>query len=60
MSACQQAKARRRQMANNYAHLCPKKRPNYKQSDAATSARRLAETIRRENERKQRKGAKKA
>jgi hypothetical protein len=56
MSAAQQAKARRRQMANNYAHLSPRDRPNYKQRDAATSARRLAETVRREQERKQRKG----
>lgn len=54
MSAAQQAKARRRQMANNYAHLCERKRPNYKRMDAATSAARLARTIARENERRMR------
>lgn len=45
MSAAQQAKARRRQAANNYAHLSPKQRPNYKRRDAATSARHLAKLV---------------
>lgn len=54
MSACQQAKARRRQMRQNYDHLSPKQRPNYKMMDAATSAARLQRTIQRENERRMR------
>lgn len=45
MSAAQQAKARRRQMTNNMGHLAKGKRPNYRRSDAATSARRLATLV---------------
>lgn len=54
MSAAQQAKARRRQMANNYAHLPVRERPKYKQRSAAASAARLARVVSREQERKQR------
>jgi len=45
MSAAQQAKARRRQMASNYSHLSPRERPNYKQRSAEASARHLAKVI---------------
>lgn len=41
MSACQQAKRRRRQMMSNYSHLPVRKRPNYKMRDPETSARHL-------------------
>lgn len=53
------AKRRRRQAKQNFNHLHTSQRPNYKKTDAGTSARRLYETVRRENERKQRKGSKK-
>lgn len=36
---------RAKQAANNYGHLCPRQRPNYKKRDAATSARRLQKAI---------------
>ena len=55
MSAAQQAKARRRQMANNYNHLAPRQRPNYKRRDAATSARHLAKVIATERRMSQKK-----
>lgn len=53
MSACQQAKRRRRQMANNMNHLAVRQRPNYKRRDAATSARRLAALVATENRMRQ-------
>lgn len=56
MSACQQAKRRRKQMANNYSHLPPRMRPYYKQRDAATAAARLQRLIQRERDRKARGG----
>lgn len=33
---------RARQAAQNFNHLAPRQRPNYKKRDAATSARHLA------------------
>lgn len=36
---------RYKQALNRYAHLTPRQRPNYKQRDAAASARRLAAQI---------------
>lgn len=45
MSTACQAKARRRQAANGYKNLPPRKRPNYKMRSAEASARRLAALI---------------
>lgn len=45
MSATCQAKARRRQAANNYAHLPPRLRPNFKKRSAEASARHLAKVL---------------
>lgn len=53
MSAAQQAKARRREMASNYAHLAPRQRPNYKQRDADASRRHLEKLIATERRIKQ-------
>jgi len=39
MSAAQQAKARRREMRNNYDHLPPRMRPYYKKRDMETARR---------------------
>lgn len=36
---------RYKQALNRYGHLAPRQRPNYKQRDAAASARRLAQQI---------------
>lgn len=36
---------RRRQAANNFAHLSPRERPNYKKRDAATSAAHNAKLL---------------
>lgn len=36
---------RYKQALNRYSHLAPRQRPNYKQRDAAASARRLASVI---------------
>lgn len=50
--------ARRRQAANNFAHMSgDMRRPHYKRSDTATAAKRLQRVIERERERKAR-GAK--
>ena len=50
---------RRRQAANNFAHLCPKKRPYYKKRSAEASARHLERLIQTEQRIRQgkRKGA---
>lgn len=45
MSAICQAKRRRRQAANNYAHLPPRLRPNFKKRSAEASARHLARVL---------------
>jgi hypothetical protein len=45
MSTTCQAKARRRQAANNYAHLPPRLRPNFKKRSAEASAARLQKLI---------------
>lgn len=47
---------RQRQASNGFAHLAPRQRPNYKQTDAAASARRLAATIAEERAREHRRG----
>jgi len=39
------SKRRRRQMTNNYAHLSPKQRPNYRMRSAEASAERLRKAI---------------
>lgn len=36
---------RRKQAANNYNHLTPRQRPNYKKRDAETSARHNARIL---------------
>jgi hypothetical protein len=53
MSATQQAKARRRQAANGYAHLCPRQRPHYKMRSKEASAAHLARVIATEQRMKQ-------
>lgn len=45
MSQARTNARRRRQAANNFAHLAPRKRPNYKKRDAATSARHNAKLL---------------
>lgn len=50
MSVARTARRRRAQAANGFAHLPPRKRPNYKRRDLITSQRheqRLRETARR-------------
>lgn len=50
MSVARTARRRRAQAANGFKHLPPRKRPNYKMRDLATSARheaRLRETAQR-------------
>ena len=44
---------RRKQHANNFAHLPPGKRPNYKKRSAEASANRLAKLIATEQRIKQ-------
>lgn len=48
---------RRKQAAQNYNHLAPRQRPNYKRRDVKTAAAHDAKMRQRENERRQR-GAK--
>lgn len=48
MSATQQAKARRRQAANGFAHLAPRQRPHYKKRSQQASAEHLASVIAKE------------
>ena len=48
MSATQQAKARRRQVASGYAHLTPRQRPHYKRRSKEASAQHLAAVIEKE------------
>lgn len=36
---------RRKQAVQNFNHLAPRKRPNYKKRDAATSARHLEKVL---------------
>lgn len=52
---------RQRQAKNGYKHLAKRQRPNYKQRDVATAARREAEfraKQRKINENKAKKGSK--
>lgn len=46
---------RHKQAINNYSHLAPRQRPNYKRRDAAASARRLAKLIATEQRIKQKR-----
>jgi hypothetical protein len=46
---------RARQAAQNFNHLTPRQRPNFKRRDAATAARHREDVLRREREREQRK-----
>lgn len=48
---------RRKQAAQNFNHLAPKQRPNYKKRDAETSARHQARVI--ATERRMQQGRKK-
>lgn len=48
MSATQQAKARRRQAANGFAHLAPRQRPHYKRRSQQASAEHLAAVLEKE------------
>lgn len=50
---------RQRQAKNNFNHLAPKQRPNYKKRDAEAAARHQADLLRRERERAGRKSVKK-
>lgn len=59
MSTTGQAKARRRQAANNYAHLAPRQRPNFKKRSAEASARHLERTLAKERQMAANKGKKK-
>lgn len=59
MSTACQAKARRRQAANGFAHLAKRQRPHYKKRSAEASARRLAALIATENRMRQGKNKKK-
>lgn len=53
------AKRRRRQAVNRYMHLAPQVRPRYKMRSVEMQNRRLADVVKRERERQQRKGGKK-
>lgn len=44
---------RRRQAVNNFSHLAPRQRPNYKKRDAETSARHQARVLATERRIKQ-------
>lgn len=48
---------RAKQAANNYGHLTPRQRPNYKKRDAETSARHQARVL--ATERRIKQGSKK-
>lgn len=50
---------RARQAKNNFNHLCPRQRPNYKRRDKDAAAAHNARVRQRENERNQRKSQKK-
>lgn len=50
---------RYKQAISDYKHLTPRQRPNYKKRDATAAAAHNARLRQRENERNQRKGAKK-
>lgn len=50
---------RAKQAAQNFNHLAPKQRPNYKRRDASAAQKHLERVVQREHERQQRKGAKK-
>lgn len=49
MSTTGQAKARRRQAANNFSHLPPRQRPNFKKRSAEAAARHEARLRATEN-----------
>jgi len=57
MCVCSTAKRRRRQAAQNFNHLCPRQRPNFKQRSAEAAAQHNERRWRAEQERKAR-GAK--
>jgi hypothetical protein len=58
MCVCATAKRRRRQAANDFNHLAPKQRPNFKRTSAEISSRRLAALITAERARNARKANK--
>lgn len=57
MSAARTARRRRKQAVQNYNHLAPRQRPNYKKRDLETSARHNAKVL--ATERRIMQGAKK-
>lgn len=54
MCVCATAKRRRRQAKQNYNHLAPRQRPNFKQRSAEAAAKHNASRWRAEQERKAR------
>ena len=56
MSQARTNARRRRQATNNYNHLAPRQRPNYKRRDTAVSVAHEQRLRQRENERRMRGG----
>ncbi len=59
MCVAQTCKRRRRQAANGYKHIDPKRRPLYKHRDVTAQIKRLARLVEKEKMMQQRKGKKK-
>lgn len=56
MSVARTARRRRKQAVQNYSHLAPRKRPNYKRRDLSVATAHEARLRQREKERRERGG----